>query len=241
MDLKHINLNIFKNYRREYSSYGTKYIVEPHDSLYDIAYRFHTSVEILMELNNLENDLIHPGEIIIVDNLYHPENKPIYKKYTVKKNDTLYSIAYNYGMTSNDILEINNLLDDKILEGEIIYVYNNLPLLSDEIIYTVKPGDSLYSIAQEYNTTVAKIRELNYLTDELLTVGTKLIIVSEEHVLNEVTEIYIVVPNDSLYSIANKKGISIEELKQINNLTSDHLNVGQQLIVPKDNLNGRIS
>lgn len=221
------------------SNYGTKYIIEPNDNLYEIASRFNTSVEKLKKINNLKSDKLQPGEIIFVDDLYNPESEDIYKKYIVKKNDTIYSIAYNYGMTTNEILEINNLLEADIKEGQTIYVYNNPPLLTDEIIYTVKPGDTLYTIAKEYNTTVDKIKALNQLSEDILTVNTKIIINFENLVTTKATEIYTINPGDTLYSIALKKGISVETLKKLNNLSTDNLTVGQQLLVPRINTNER--
>lgn len=220
-------------------NFGTPYIVEQNDSLYEIASRFNTTVEKLKELNNLKSDKLQPGEIIVVNDIYNPENDNIYLKYTVKKNDTIYSIAYNYGMTTDEVLEINNMLQGDIKAGETIFVYNNPPLLSDEALYTVKKGDTLYSIAKEYNTTVDKIKELNHLTNDFLTVNMKLIIKIESPETDKDTEIYTVVPGDSLYSISTKKGISVDELKKLNDLTSDELTVGHQLIIPKENHNGR--
>ena len=65
--------------------YGTRYIVEEGDNLYDIAERFNTTVEKLILLNNLTSDKIYPGEIIIVDDLYNIDSEPFYVKYTVRK------------------------------------------------------------------------------------------------------------------------------------------------------------
>lgn len=219
--------------------YGTMYIIEPGDSLYEIASRFNTTVESLRILNNLQSDLLHIGDIIVVDDLYNPENEPIYKRYIIKNDDTIYSIAYNYRMTTNELLEINNKLDDDIKVGEVIYVYNNPPVLSDEILYTVKKGDSLYSIANEYGTTVENLIKSNNLSEELLSVGMDLIIKAKIPKIKDETEIYTVIPGDSLYSISQKKGVSVDELKMLNHLTHDSLSIGQQILVPKENQYGK--
>ena len=215
------------------SNFGTQYIVEPNDNLYEIASRFDTTVNKLKELNHMKSDLLHPGEIIIVDNIYNPNNEDLYKRYTVQKNDTIYSIAYNYGMTPNEVLEINNMLKDDIQIGETIFVYNNPPLLTNEVIYIVKKGDSLYSIAQEYNTTIKQIMDLNHLDNDFLSLGTKLFIKAESPQTTAETDVYTVIPGDSLYSISINHNSSIDELKKINNLSSDNLTIGQQILVPK--------
>lgn len=220
-------------------NYGTLYIVEPGDNLYEIASRFNTTVEKLKQLNNLPNDLLQVGDLIVVDDIYNPENDPIYLRYIVNKDDTIYSIAYNYRMTTNELLEINNKLDDDIKIGEAIYVYNNPPILSDEILYIVKKGDSLYSIAAAYGTTAENIKKANNLKGNFLSIGMELIIKAESPETSEGMEIYTVIPGDSLYSISQKKGVSVEELKQLNDLTHDSLSVGMQLLVPKENPYGK--
>lgn len=216
--------------------YGTQYTIEENDNLYEIAVRFNTSVKKLKELNKLKDNKLKPGQTIIVDNLYNPNNESIYQKYVVKKDDTIYSIAFNYGMTLDEVLEINSMLDPDIKEGDVIYVYNRLPLLNEEIIYTVKQGDSLYSIAKKYNTTVNKIKETNFLKSDNLKVGKKIIIIKEE---KPTGELYTIMPGDTLYSLAIKNNTTVNEIKKANNLITNDLIIGQQIIIPKDDRYGK--
>ena len=223
-----------KNHRQEVNKmYGTRYIVEEGDNLYDIAERFNTTVEKLILLNNLTSDKIYPGEIIIVDDLYNIDSEPFYVKYTVRKKDTIYSIAYNYGMTPDQLLEINNMLDTNIKEGQTLLVFNNPPIFTDEIVYKVKAGDSIYSIAEKYHTTVKSIKELNNLTSEDLVEGMGLIIKLDIPEMTKGTEYYTVEPGDSLYSIATKHNTTVNIIKRLNNLSTNLITIGQQLVVPK--------
>ena len=106
--------------------------------------------------------------------------------------------------------------------------YIGVPYIS-ESTYIVKSGDSLYSIAKKYNTTVDEIKKLNNLTSNSLSIGQILNIpLSEVVLVNE----YIVKSGDSLYSIAKKYNTSVDELKSLNNLTSNMLSVGQKLNIP---------
>lgn len=93
--------------------------------------------------------------------------------------------------------------------------------------YTVKSGDSLYKIALQYNTTVDAIKSQNGLTTNTLQIGQVLQIPLEGQ--NATT--YTVKSGDSLYSIAKKYNTTIDRLKELNNLTSNLLNIGQILIV----------
>ena len=125
----------------------------------------------------------------------------------------------------------------------------NIPLLGDSVgsaiysyinrsnIYIVKSGDSLYSIARKYNTTVDEIKRLNNLSSNALSIGQVLKIHSSSESSNTgsntgTTNTYVVKSGDSLYSIARKYNTTVDEIKKLNNLSSNLLNIGQVLKIP---------
>ena len=154
--------------------------------------------------------------------------------YTVQSGDTLYGISKQFGVSVDELKRINNLtsnmLSNTITKGEIL----KIPSTVTTIDYVVKKGDSLYSIAKRYNTTVKDITRLNNLTSNNLTVGQLLIIAIDDNATSTPTTYkdYVVKKGDSLYSIANKNNITVDELKKINNLTSNMLSIGQVLKLP---------
>ena len=158
--------------------------------------------------------------------------------YIVKKGDTLYSIASKFNTTVDTIKRLNNLTTNTLSIGQILILPTNEDIEIDTIIYTIKKGDTLYSIANKYNTTVDTLKRLNNLTTNDLKIGDTLIIpssiIEEEIEIPELpsTNTYTVKSGDTLYSIANKYKISANELKELNNLTSNLLRIGQVLIVP---------
>jgi LysM repeat protein len=81
--------------------------------------------------------------------------------YSVKPGDTLYGIAHTYNTTIGNILKFNRIADpNKIRAGQTVIV----PLAPPEAaVYTVKQGDTLYSIAAAYGTTVSNLVRYNYL------------------------------------------------------------------------------
>ena len=98
--------------------------------------------------------------------------------------------------------------------------------------YIVQKGDSLYSIARKFNTTVTAITRLNNLTGTSLSIGQQLLIPSNgSNISNESNRTYIVQKGDSLYSISRKFNVSIEDIRRKNNLVSNLLSVGQTLII----------
>lgn len=98
-----------------------------------------------------------------------------------------------------------------------------------EVTYTVTNGDTLYSIAKQYNLTVSQLKQLNHLTGDMIYPGQTLTI--SEAPPPQKTATYTVTRGDTLYSIANSYNMSVDQLKQLNNLTSNTIQVGQTLQV----------
>ena len=96
--------------------------------------------------------------------------------------------------------------------------------------YVVKSGDSLWSIAGKYATTVNELKSLNNLASNNLQIGQVLKVPT--NTVSTETNTYTVKSGDSLWNIARKYGITVNELKSINNLISDNLQIGQVLRVP---------
>ena len=197
------------------------YIVKKGDTLYKIAIDNNTTVDEIKKLNNLTNNTLMIGELLKLPSALLPEDT-----YVVQRGDSLYSIASKYNTTVDALKEANNL------ESNILSVGQSLKIPTVEetegsITYTVQKGDSLYSIAREFNTTVDEIKSLNNLENNLLSIGQVLKIPAFQSL--ETT--YTVEKGDSLYSIARKFDTTVDKLKELNNLTSNLLSIGQILIV----------
>ncbi len=96
------------------------------------------------------------------------------------------------------------------------------------IEYTVRPGDSLWLIAQRYGTTIDDIRRLNGLTGDILRIGQVLKIPAPDSPYTE----YTVRSGDSLWTIAQRYGTTVDDIRRLNGLTSDVLRIGQVLKIP---------
>lgn len=154
--------------------------------------------------------------------------------YTVQKGDTLYGIANKYGISVDELKAANNLSSNTLTIGKVLLIPEvEEPETPDENIYTVKSGDTLYSIANKYGMTVDELKALNNLTSNTLSIGQKLVI-SEGNAAT--LDTYMVKSGDTLYSIANKFGLTVNELKSLNNLTSDLLSIGQVLNVSNSSI-----
>lgn len=152
--------------------------------------------------------------------------------YVVQKGDNLYKIANRFNTTISELKKINNLTSDTLSIGQILYLS---PIVEQPTItYKVQKGDTLYSIATKYNTTVDKIKMLNNLTNNTLYIGQDLIVPSTEEIPSddENYTTYEVVKGDSLWAIAKRYGLTVDELVALNNLSSLDLQIGDKLKVP---------
>ena len=206
------------------------YTVKSGDSLWSISKKFGISVDELKQANNLTSNLLSVGQ-----NLYIPskETDVTTGEYVVVSGDTLYGIAQKYGTNVDNLKSINNLTTDSLAVGQILKVPTENEG-TDTNTYTVKSGDTLYGIANKYNTTVDKIKSLNNLTSNTLSIGQVLKIPSQT---NTTTSTYTVKSGDTLYAIANKYNTTVDEIKKLNNLTSNILSIGQTLKIPNNNSN----
>lgn len=199
------------------------YTVSSGDNLYKIATKYNLTVDDLVNYNDLATTNLSIGQQLLIPVQKTNETQT----YIVKSGDTLYSIASKYGISVNTLKNYNNLTTNVLNIGQKI----NIPVTSEQtpssyLDYVVKKGDSLYSIASKYNTSVSDIMKINNLNTSLLNIGMVLKIPVKS---SEIT--YIVQSGDSLYSIARKYNTTIGSIKSKNNLTSNNLSIGQILII----------
>ena len=222
---------------------GSYYTVQKGDSLWKIANKFGITVEQLKNLNNLKSNTITVGQNLKVK---LDEEKPVedYLIYTVKSGDSLWKIANKYNTTVDTLMNINNLKGTTLTINQQLLIpkTENIEIDVKEepkgIEYTVKAGDSLSKIANSYGITVDRIKSANKLTGNTIYVGQKLLIpvsdtkVEEKEPTTSAGINYIVVKGDNLYTIANKYGVSVNDIKSLNNLSSNTLQIGQILKIP---------
>lgn len=221
------------------------YTVKSGDTLYSIARKYGTTVDEIIKLNNLKNTNLSVGKVLRIPEMYTPEDQmmvPNYINYTVKKGDNLYSIARNNNIDIDTLIKDNGLTSNKLSIGQILRIRVNTPITTEieecfgpdyippedtnTTLYTVKKGDSLYSIAKQFGTTASIITSINKLSNSNLQIGQQLKIPSTGN-----NQTYIVKSGDNLYSIARKYNTTVDNIKKKNNLTSNTLSIGQKLII----------
>lgn len=148
---------------------SNEYVVKKGDTLYGIANKYNVSVNNLKSYNNLSTDSLSIGQKIKI-----PDNKVNSNEYVVKSGDSLYSISRKYGVSVDELMSVNNLKSTVLSVGQVLKIPNSGEVTN--VIYTVKKGDSLWSIAKNNKTTVDAIVKLNNLSNANLSIGQKLLL-----------------------------------------------------------------
>ena len=147
------------------------YIVQPGDTLSEIASRYGTTVQELVAINHLANpNLIFPGETLRVttnSTVHGSETRGTGSiTYTVQRGNTLSQIANAYGVTVSHIVEINDIQNPNLIyPGEKLRITESTNTTLNPVIqnnyYTVQRGDTLSGIARRYGVTVQYLVNLN--------------------------------------------------------------------------------
>ena len=207
------------------------YIVKKGDSLYSIAQKFNTTIGALKAINKLNGNILQPGQILQLPNFVTFNTDPTEViVYQISKGDTLYSIAQNYGVSINDIINYNQLANTLLsVNQQILIPVNQVTETGKEphINYIIKRGDTLYNIAKRYNITPKELMEYNNLTSNLLNIGNTILIPQEKQYLN-----YFVRTNDTLENIAERFNTTVEEIMKVNSLNTTDVKIGQLLLIP---------
>ena len=124
--------------------------------------------------------------------------------------------------------------------GAAVAVSTTIAYSAEAASHTVESGDSLWALAEENNVTIESIKKENKLTSDIIVPGQIIEIDSEKEETEEVkadkeeTEVYTIEAGDTLFEIAVEFDVTVADLKEWNNLSSDLIFEGKELIVSGD-------
>lgn len=174
------------------------------------------------------------------------------KYHTVRRGETLGLIAERYGVTVSRLKDWNGLRSNKIFVGQRLKVVSMVDKGEIEVegdadvqenatTHKVRRGESLFSIAEDYGVTIDNLKEWNNLSGSSIDAGQTLIVNASAAKASKkssgssekkaATTKHKVRRGETLGAIASRYGVTVDNLKDWNNLSSSRIDVGQTLIV----------
>ena len=178
------------------------YTVKSGDSVWKIAHECGMSMNELVSLNGIKNNLIFPGQVLKVkagakaENVSKSETSGSKNQnaasngssstYTVKSGDSVWKIAHEHGMSMDELKSLNGLKDNLIIPGQVLKIKGTSSNTKQKIktssketaeagaTYVVKAGDSLWAVANRQGLTVAELKRINGLSSDTIYVGQRL-------------------------------------------------------------------
>jgi LysM repeat protein len=143
------------------------YVVQPGDTLREIAQRFGSSVDDLVRANGIDDpDLIFAGQILCVPPRGSQEQVLPTEPYIVQPGDTLSTIAEEFGLSVDDLVRYNRIRDpDLIFVGQVVCAPLTAPGLGTIAVWIVRPGDTLSEIGDRFDVTAEQIARHNGIRD----------------------------------------------------------------------------
>ncbi|WP_277891281.1 LysM peptidoglycan-binding domain-containing protein [Enterococcus lactis] len=278
---------------------GAKYTVQSGDSVWKISNDHGITMAQLIEWNNIKNNFVYPGQQLIVSNggssntgantgntsgsnssNSSSSNTASGTKYTVKAGDSVWSVSNKYGITMAQLIQWNNIQNNFIYPGQQLTVSNsgstnsassntgssantnnsssaNTGSSSSQGTYTVKAGESVWSVANKNGITMNQLIEWNNIKNNFIYPGQQLIVKGGNSVNTNTgsttsaakpntpntsattstsssgNTMYTVKAGESVWSVANKHHITMDQLIEWNNIKNKFIYPGQQVIVKK--------
>lgn len=183
------------------------------------------------------------------------------KYHIVKRGENLSKISKKYSISVNDLKIYNSLASDKIFVGQKIYLIPNLKSKNEFVtrrkkpkssFHIVKKGETIYRISKMYDLDIMDIMDFNNLESFEIHSGQKIFLVAKAETSIKKTKpqkqpttktiptqkpsvenFHIVKKSETLYGISKKYSMTVDNLKSINNLSSNNLEIGQKLRLKK--------
>lgn len=208
---------------RTSASRSKSYVVRRGDTVSEIAQRFGVSVSQLRSLNNLRRDRIYPGQRLVLRSTRSTAT------HRVRRGDTLGEIAQAYSTSVGRLRQLNNLKSHRITSGQVLKVSESAggrPRSAEEPLeYTVRKGDTLTGISRRFDVGLGLLRQLNNLKSDRIHPGQRLKLRPTELDVG----VHIVRSGETLSGIAQRYGIKMGKLRDLNGIVGSRILVGQKL------------
>ena len=203
------------------ASANTTHQVVNHDTIWDLSQKYGVTVQSIEQLNHINsNDLIFPGQKVQIPGsdakqapvkTVAPKETANTSTYSVKAGDSLWTIAQAHNISVAKLQGLNNLSSDLLQPGQTLKVVGTV---AAQPVKAAQPTPAAAKPAQQPAAPQAKAVQTPAQPQ-----------VAANHVNHSV------VSGESLYTIANKYGVSVASIRQANALQSAALTIGQSLVI----------
>tara|TARA_B100001093_G_scaffold228153_1_gene218760 strand:+ start:705 stop:2186 length:1482 start_codon:yes stop_codon:yes gene_type:complete len=174
--------NVFENSNNPFKDSNQinwiSHIVQSGDSLWSIATKYDTEVNIIKKINYLSSDLLSINDTLLIPLSKSKSNNFIpYEMHIVSEGDTLWSIAKQYNIEIRDLSRMNSIDQNSYLQlGQQLSIGNknihrNMESKKRTILYSVKQGDNLFKISELFDVSIKSIEEINNFKNSTLMPG----------------------------------------------------------------------
>ena len=236
-----------------------RYRVRKGDAISKIAEMYGVTNRDIRRWNGLKSNKIIAGQTLKIFTNYQIADENETKStttnsnvnyYKIKSGDTIGGIAELYNVRASDIREWNGISGNKIVAGKTLKIYSDSYTGKNDktttktssgslIDYTIKNGDNLGAIAEEYGVTASDLRKWNGMSGSKIIAGDKLKIYTTSTTKKDVTttttvksdnyNYHRVKKGETISQISEKYKVSISSIRSWNNLSSDKIIAGKTL------------
>ncbi|MEN9571606.1 MAG: hypothetical protein RL172_2837, partial [Bacteroidota bacterium] len=162
----------------------------------------------------------------------------------VKKGTSLLAVATRQDIVLSKLMQLNDMEEEGLLQQDQLIFLEKKQEKGASDFYKVQPGETVYDVAQKNGIQLAYLLQYNHITRKtVLQPGSKIWLQPAKSdaeaatalppANKATTQYHAVQAKEGLYSISRKYGVTVQQLKEWNNLSSDNLSIGQQLVVSK--------
>ena len=183
------------------------------NTLWGLQQTYKVAADDIVKANPVVTDGLKEGQTILIPvNSEQVVKEVKLKNYKVKSRETLYAISREFETTIDNLIALNPELEAGLKKGQIIKVPDNGS-------NTEEPSVEITS----HNPFIVDTVLINTETE------------TKSLTFSDTTVVHTVLDHETLYTIARRFMVSLEELMAINNMTSTIINPGQELIIPVKN------
>ncbi|HSH35856.1 LysM domain-containing protein [Schnuerera sp.] len=222
------------------------YTIKSGDTLYILAQKYNTTVEAILKINpGIDPNNLQIGQVICIPKAAPPMPPcPNGFYYTIKEGDTFYKLSQQFGVSVEAIMRANPGVDPNNLQiGQVIcipYSAPPMPPCPNGFYYTIRSGDTIYSLSQRFGVSVEAIMRANPGIDPYnLQIGQVICIPQAAPPVPPLPPCpngfyYTIKPGDTLFTISQRFNVPVQEIINANpGIDPNNLQIGQVICIPR--------